>query len=485
MEKIQKYLPAPMVLLAFLLSFITIYATGSPLLQDFDMGWHIAAGDLIRTSGDIAPRDPWSFSGSQQIWYNISWLWDIVLSFVHEKTGVEGLFVFAATLPALVVALLIASLRARGNIGNNALIFIGMITTYCMLEFSTGRPQIVGILFALIFHHILHKTRNNPKLWQVFLLPLITVLWVNIHGSFFAGFIIIGAYGLEAIYSKNKQWFLRLFLVGILCVIATLINPYGINIITAVERTLNSVVTSYVSEWRPFVFGSVMGVSIWLLVFIMFSDLRNPRAEIADKILAIGWLIVMLFSVRNVGFLAVLGAPYMAFNFPADNEKDSNTRKLAAWINDKKFSPIILVLIPLVLVVSYFLLPVLGATHYIEKKEKAILPAINYVMQNYADKRIINDYDFGGRIIYESKGKLPVFMDGRAPTVYDEKILSDFLDFTTMKKDWQKILEQYKIDVIFISNNRDFAKDYAKGLYHDKWQEVFRDDVASVYVRKN
>ncbi len=110
MEKIQKYLPTPLVLLVFLLSFVTIYATGSPILQDFDMGWHIAAGDLIRTTGNISPRDPWSFSGSDQIWYNHSWLWDILLSFVHEKLGIEGFFIFACFLPAFVVAVLISGL---------------------------------------------------------------------------------------------------------------------------------------------------------------------------------------------------------------------------------------------------------------------------------------------------------------------------------------------------------------------------------------
>ncbi len=359
-----------------------------------------------------------------------------------------------------------------------------MITTYCMLEFATGRPQVAGIFFALIFHRILHNSRSDINSRQLLLLPLVMVLWVNIHGSFVAGLTIIGAYGLEAIYNKNRKWLLRLLALGAVCSLLVLANPHGIGLVTFVFSTYNSVITKYISEWRPFVFGSVLGISIWVLVFIIFSNLRSTSSFLADKILAVAWFVIMLFSIRNIGLLAVLGAPYIAANLPADNEKDANTRKLAAWINNKSWSPLLAAIVPLIMAAGYFILPLLGAQHYIEKKEMAILPAINYVLHNYPDKRIINDYDFGGRIIYESKGKLPVFIDGRAGTVYSEAVMSDYIDFLTLKEGWQEILDKYRIDVIFLKNSRDFVKDYKKGLYQDKWQEVYHDDMASIYIRR-
>lgn len=489
MEKNRKYMPSPLVLLAFLLSFITIYAVGSPILRDNDMGWHIAAGDLIRASGDIAPRDPWSFSGSGQIWYNISWLWDVVLSFINQKFGIEGLFIFACACPALLVAALVASIRKHYTVGINALIFIGVVTTYCMLEFASGRPQVMGMFFALVFHHILHQYHSQPgnarNVRMLFLLPLITVLWVNIHGSFFAAFIILGAFGLEAIYNKQYIILRNLLILSAACLIALLVNPYGIHIVDAVLRTMNSVISKYIKEWLPFVFGSSMGPSMWVLAFVCFSNLRGTGASVADKILAVIWLVATFFSVRNIGFLAVLGAPYLAVNLPRDNEKDKHTRRLAAWINDLRFSPLIMFAALLATVSSYYLLPVIGTDHYIEKAEESPAAAINYVTQNYAGKQVLNDYDLGGRIIYESKGKLPVFIDGRAGTVYTEEILKDFISFYTLDEGWQKILGKYGIDVILVANKSRFAKNYEKGAYHDSWQQVYHDGAASVYTRKN
>lgn len=504
----QKYLPLPLVLMAFLFGFAVSYFMALPILSDNDMGWHIATGDLIRASGTLPKYDSWSFSGSGQVWYNVSWLWDVVLSFVHENVGLQGLFVFTSALPALLVALLISSLHSRRVFGVNAMIFVAMITAYAMFEFATGRPQIIGMFMALAFHHILHQSRTNPDTRKLFLLPLLMVLWVNMHGSFFVGLIIIGAYGLEAIYTiirqqtdsvnfahfpqyfsyfikAEKKWFWRLFYVGVACVAAIALNPYGFSVIPDVLlRTSSSVITKYLVEWQPFLFGKIMGPSMWFVAILFFGNFRC-NIPLADKILAIIWLILMLFSVRYVGFLSILGAPYLAANLPVDDEKDENTRKLKAWINNRDYSKVISALIPVIIIGSYFLLPFLGKEHYVDKEEKSPLAAINYVIEHYPSKRLLNDYDFGGRIIYESKGSFPVFIDGRSNTVYSEKVLSDFLAFANMEKDWQKTIEPYRIDVILIANGRDFVKDYDKGFYNDQWEKVYSDKVATIYARKN
>jgi hypothetical protein len=141
--------------------------------------------------------------------------------------------------------------------------------------------------------------------------------------------------------------------------------------------------------------------------------------------------------------------------------------------------------IPIIMAICYFMLPVIRGEHYVKKHENDVQPAISYMIKNYPGKRIFNDYDMGGRIIYESKGQFPVFIDGRAGSVYDEKILQDFISVHSLEEGWQKILDSYKIDAIILKNDRQFPVNYAKGYYHDKWNEVYRDDVASVYIRKN
>ena len=68
----------------FLISFACVYylSNASLLLGHYDLGWHLAAGDLIRDRGNIPFQDPWSFTLGDRQWYNLSWLWDVIASVI-------------------------------------------------------------------------------------------------------------------------------------------------------------------------------------------------------------------------------------------------------------------------------------------------------------------------------------------------------------------------------------------------------------------
>src|SRR5215470_9976604 len=58
----------------FLISFTSVYYlwNTSLLLGHYDLGWHLAAGDLIRERGHIPFQDPWSFTLGDKRWFNLS-----------------------------------------------------------------------------------------------------------------------------------------------------------------------------------------------------------------------------------------------------------------------------------------------------------------------------------------------------------------------------------------------------------------------------
>jgi len=77
----------------FLISFACMYyLSNAPLLLGhYDLGWHLAAGDLIRDRGNIPFQDPWSFTLGDRQWYNLSWLWDVIASVLFQYTKFGGL----------------------------------------------------------------------------------------------------------------------------------------------------------------------------------------------------------------------------------------------------------------------------------------------------------------------------------------------------------------------------------------------------------
>src|SRR5215469_14338508 len=83
------------------------YVANAPLLLGhYDLGWHLAAGDLIRDRGNIPFQDPWSFTLGDRQWYNLSWLWDVIASVLFQYTKFGGLTFFVVACGAVIVAYL-------------------------------------------------------------------------------------------------------------------------------------------------------------------------------------------------------------------------------------------------------------------------------------------------------------------------------------------------------------------------------------------
>ena len=100
----------------FLISFACVYyLSNAPLmLGHYDLGWHLAAGDLIRDQGNIPFRDPWSFTSADRQWFNLSWLWDVLASVLFEYTKFSGLILFVVACGAVIVGYLTSICLSSG-----------------------------------------------------------------------------------------------------------------------------------------------------------------------------------------------------------------------------------------------------------------------------------------------------------------------------------------------------------------------------------
>src|ERR1700722_20851004 len=92
----------------FLISFACVYyLVNAPLLLGhYDLGWHLAAGDVIRDRGSIPFHDPWSFTSGGRQWFNLSWLWDAIASVIFQYTNFSGLMLFTVACGAVLVGYL-------------------------------------------------------------------------------------------------------------------------------------------------------------------------------------------------------------------------------------------------------------------------------------------------------------------------------------------------------------------------------------------
>lgn len=476
MHILRRFFPHPLVSATFITAFAFYYIYGQALFDDSDVPWHIAAGDWIRAHHLIPTYDPFSYSAGKAHWYNISWLWDMGLSAATSVMGLFGAQLVGITVAAASLALLCYSLEKRG-IAEDPIKVTLFLTGLILTSYSLSRPQQASYIFIVLFHLILHNSRKNKRKTSLAALPFLMVPWVNMHGGFLAGFTLLGAYGLEALHSKDRAWFKALVISGLFTFFAIFLNPYGIGIITATLRTLDSVITSYIMEWHPFTYGSILSSTLYVLTIFMVSNPRDKDIPLADKILSFCWLLMALNSTRNFVVLVFVAAPYMAMNMQKamvlHNHPDLSGFKYRFRMGCFAIIVVMVLLTPFMRI-------------FLERdKPSRFVPSeeIAFIQQHYPHTRFMNDYNLGGYLIYYLHDPEKVFVDGRAGTAYSEALLTDSIDFFTLKPGFEKLFDRYAIHGILVRNDHAFVKYYDLTKPHG-WKNVFTGKVGKVYVRE-
>src|SRR5262249_8518261 len=134
---------------------------------------------------------------------------------------------------------------------------------------ALARPHVLALPVMVVFAAGLVRAadRNRvPSLW----LPLLMVLWANLHGGFTLGIPLTGALALDAIASAEPAARRRLALGWIGFAIAVLVaagvTPYGPESILVTFRVLGlGPALSVITEWRPQDFGHLAGFEFVLL----------------------------------------------------------------------------------------------------------------------------------------------------------------------------------------------------------------------------
>jgi hypothetical protein len=129
----------------FLISFAcAYYLVNAPLLLGhYDLGWHLAAGDLIRHDAHIPSQDPWSFTSGGAQWFNLSWSWDVIASVLFQYIGFGDLILLAVACGAVIVGYLTSvCLWSGASAGLIAACALPLI--YIQIDPALGLPEMVS-----------------------------------------------------------------------------------------------------------------------------------------------------------------------------------------------------------------------------------------------------------------------------------------------------------------------------------------------------
>jgi tetratricopeptide (TPR) repeat protein len=213
------------------------FLLGCQELFDSDVWWHVRAGQWIWANGRVPALDPFTFASADRPWIDLHWLFQLMLAGAHRLGGVAGMILLASSICAKVI---LVGLTARDRRWPMAVIVACWLPALgAMSARFDPRPEIISLLATAVFLAVLFRTDRTPALaWS---LPLVQVIWVNSHGLFVLGPIILGAFLIDQIAgairrrrtrantanSPGRRWWLHVGGAALAVVAACLVNPYG------------------------------------------------------------------------------------------------------------------------------------------------------------------------------------------------------------------------------------------------------------------
>lgn len=467
-DRLQIRWPIYVILIA--LACLYYIANARIMLGHYDLGWHIASGDLIRSRGSIPFQDPWAFTLGDKQWINLSWLWDVIASIAYEYAGFQGIAMIVLPCGAIIVGCLTWITLGRGA-SPLAVCAAVLASAVFYPAFATppniylaAAPNTSTMLFSVIFYALCLKRKAR------YLLPPIMALWANLHGGFVMGLLIISLFGAMALFRRDWVNFKYLGLTGIACLAATLINPLGWHIYVGVIETLGHFVQAHITEWRPYfenfqVPGSISGLA-YILIFVAL-ELRNGRTvDVPLEPRVFAWLFLGLgfYEYRYMSFFYLFSTIPLALHF--DLILPEGPKALFAERNLRTASGVLMCAVPAMFMLQA---PALAFADDLISDQDA-----SYFEANLSHARVLNHWNVGGPLIARAHGKVPVFIDGRAATAYPDSLLRDYFRLATWDIDesaWADALEKYRIDAVlwptvhvplrdFLVNKRGWKEQY-------------------------
>ena len=143
-----------------------------------------------------------------------------------------------------------------------------LLTSVAVVSASTiwsPRPQVLSLLLLAVTVSLLRRQRY---VW----LPMVFLLWANLHGAVVMGLLVLAA-ALAAAAVENRQHARALAIAFACCLLATVATPLGLGFWTEIPRSLGRIRQLGIAEWAPPRLTAPSLIPFWLMaVALLGSD---------------------------------------------------------------------------------------------------------------------------------------------------------------------------------------------------------------------
>jgi hypothetical protein len=417
-----------------------------------------------------------------QPWYAWEWLYDVLIAAIYQWLGLNGVVLFTAVVIASTFALVLRLALRRGSNLPVAVILLLLAVGASTIHFF-ARPHVVSWLLTVIWFQLLDSSEtvletaaHAKQDHRLFWLPVIMLLWTNLHGGFLLGIalcVIYLAAGLIRYFSDREdrlkvgRWLKRLAVATLFSVLATLVNPYSYKLHVHIYSYLSSrFLMNHIDEFLSPNFHGVAQLcfAALLLITVVALGAKRQKLRLSDLLVIIFAAYSGLYASRNLPvssiLLTLIVAPILSASIadagviqkmsPRLRELTSRSNAFASRMTEMESRfrghlwPALAVILGLVVCIQHGRL---GARQLMDAHfdlKRFPVQAVEVIAQRDIKEPIFAPDYWGGYLIYRFFPEARVFVDDRHD-LYGERFLKDYLKVVQVQPDWEKFLNESKV----------------------------------------
>lgn len=472
-KKIDRVLTVFLSLITVLVAFIYLLR----VIGDPDFFWHLKTGQWIWEHRALPSEDPFAYTSLGTIDFRghfiltAYWLSQIIYHLIYDAHGFVGIIVLRFVITAALVYFLF-----RRQHGDNNL-YLGLLIIFLIMLLgaynNNDRPQAFSFLFFSALLYLLERSRllsaEEPAgmqnggirsalvLGRIVPVPLLMLVWGNMHGGHILGQAVIVLYiisdGLKFIHPSLKpvgnRAYLNLCAAGCSGLAFSLANPnpdvyHSILELFTLHSSWAESNLEYQSTLVMFTeFGDTSMLLYWFVLALTAAALiMNFRSlDITDLALIAGTAYFSFTGMRYIPFFMIAALPVAGRLL---------SKRALVWAR-------VIVLLASFWAIAFFALKERGNIHNIPAHRwtnsySAPENIASFILRNDLKGNMYNHYQYGGYFIWRLAPERKVFIDGRAlnKDVYDraQAVNNAAVDSRTGFPLWKEILEYYGVRYI-------------------------------------
>ncbi len=509
------------VLFSLFLIFLALHFADPIRLVTADLGRHLKNGELI-LSGEYQSLHKNFYSYTQQDFPCINHHWGagVLFYLVYQKGGFTALSFFYV---GILLLTFIFFFRLAEKFSNfSCAFFFSVLALPVFSDRLEIRPEGISALCVGIYLYLLYQFKFQKISWRILACAILSLqlIWVNCHLFFFMGWFLIAVFFLDAwLCERNPRLARQLFILGLIAVGVSLINPAGLkgalvpfNILKEYGYRLAENQSVFFMQKRfpqegKYLYFQMLTV-LTLIGFGAAYFKRSWRIFLTSAMILLFFGALGYKTVRSMAMFGFVCVPFLSLFCYSLFERfpDAIRRRVSAVF---LAAGLLLVIQGIVSINSYFspyrhLGPLVSFDERVQRERgfgyllahpevyTGLVPGVNRSAQFFnrlnIEGPIFNNYDIGGYLIFSIFPRVQLFVDNR-PEAYSVPFFRDtYVPMQENNELWHTLEKQYNFNAIFFYRHdlTPWGQNFLVSRIGDpEWAPVFVDAFTIIFLKRN